>query len=88
LYWFDVKMALPSDGKPYRGHFEDNLKGQTASQYLMGAGNSLRWVDDPDLQQGVETILDKLAACEEPDGFMMPISKYEFADHEYPHYTR
>ncbi|MEA4992582.1 MAG: glycoside hydrolase family 127 protein, partial [Oscillibacter sp.] len=88
LYWFDEKLGIPTDGKPYRGHFEDNLKGQTASQYLMGAGNLLRWQDDKELHDGIERILDKLEQCEEPDGFMMPITKYEFSDHEYPHYTR
>jgi len=88
LYWFDEKLGKSSGGQPYRGHFEDNLKGQTASQYLMGAGNALRWVEDEELHRGIDRILDKIEECEEPDGFMMPISKYEFADHEYPHYTR
>lgn len=88
LYWFDEKMGNETDGKPYRGWFEDGLKGQSASQYLMGAGNALRWVEDEQLRQGVETILDKIEACEEEDHFMMPISQYEFTDYEYPHYTR
>lgn len=88
LYWFDEKMGNPTNGEPYRGWFEDGLKGQTASLYLMGAGNALRWVDDPGLRQGIETILDKIEACEEEDHFMMPISQYEFTDNEYPHYTR
>ena len=43
LYWFRVKAGLPAPGEPYRGHFEDNIKGQTAGLYLMGAANSLRW---------------------------------------------
>ncbi len=88
LYWFDEKLGNQTEGKPYRGWFEDGLKGQTASLFLMGAGNALRWVDDPELRQGVETILDKIEACEEEDHFMMPISQDEFTDNEYPHYTR
>ena len=88
LYWFDEKLGNSTDGKPYRGWFEDSLKGQSASLYLMGAGNALRWVDDPELREGVNTILDKLEECEEEDHFMMPITKYEFTDYEYPHYTR
>ena len=31
-YWFDVKMGKPTTAEPYKGHFEDDLKGQTASQ--------------------------------------------------------
>ena len=36
LYWFRVKAGLPAPGEPYRGHFEDNIKGQTAALFLMG----------------------------------------------------
>ncbi len=50
LYWFDEKLGNETDGKPYRGWFEDSLKGQSASQYLMGAGNTLRWTEDEDLE--------------------------------------
>lgn len=88
LYWYDEKLGQPGGGKPYRGWFEDGLKGQSASQYLMGAGNALRWTEDGELRAGVETILDKIVACAEPDGFLMPIAKDEFTDFEYPHYTR
>lgn len=88
LYWFDEKLGNETDGKPYRGWFEDSLKGQSASQYLMGAGNTLRWTEDEDLRAGIKTILDKIEECEEDDHFMMPITQYEFTDYEYPHYTR
>ena len=27
LYWFRAKASRPAPGKPYRGHFEDNIKG-------------------------------------------------------------
>lgn len=88
LFWFDEKIGNSTDGKPYRGWFEDGLKGQSAYQYLMGAGNSLRWEEDSELRKGIEAILDKIEECEEKDHFMMPISQYEFTDYEYPHYTR
>lgn len=41
-YWFDIKQGREPKAARYAGHFEDNLKGQTASQYLMCAGNVLR----------------------------------------------
>ena len=44
LYWFEDKIGRSPKGEPYRGWFEDSLKGQSASLYLMGAGNALRWV--------------------------------------------
>ena len=46
LYWFRLKAGHDAPGEPYRGHFEDNIKGQTAGLFLMGAGNSLRWQED------------------------------------------
>ena len=88
LYWFDKKSGQSPDVQPYRGWFEDALKGQTASQYLMGAGNTLRWEMDEELASGAEIILDKLEKTAEADGFMMPIKQSEFANGEYPNYVR
>ena len=87
-YWFDVKSGRKPSALPYPGHFEDNLKGQTASQYLMGAGNALRWEEHPALRAGVNEIIDFLEANAEDDGFLMPIDKRNFAYREYPHYVR
>src|SRR5262245_21242157 len=88
LYWFRVKAGLPAPGEPYRGHFEDNIKGQTAGLFLMGAANSLRWQDDAELRQRVNAIVDGIDACKEPDGFCEPIAKSEFGTKEYPNYVR
>lgn len=87
-YWFDIKMGRKPTAERYPGHFEDNLKGQTASQYLMSAGNVLRWEDCPPLRRGMERILDTLEETAEDDGFLMPVDKKNFAYREYPHYVR
>ena len=88
LYWFRMKAGLPAPGAPYRGHFEDDIKGQTAGLFLMGAANSIRWVRDDDLARRVELIVDSIEAAAEPDGFFEPISKAEFGTKEYPNYVR
>ena len=88
LYWFRKKAGLPAPGEPYRGHFEDNIKGQTAGLFLMGAANSLRWTEDPVLRAEVETIVDSIETAAEPDGFFEPIPKSEFGTLEYPNYVR
>ena len=87
-YWFDIKRGIPTDAKPYTGHFEDNLKGQTASQYLMCAGNALRWEENEELRKGMEEIIEFLDDSQEDDGFLMPINKFDFAHKEYPGYVR
>jgi DUF1680 family protein len=88
LYWFRVKAGLPAPGTPYRGHFEDNIKGQTAGLFLMGAANSLRWLEDAELREKVTQVVDGIATCTEPDGFFEPIPKSEFGTKEYPNYVR
>ena len=87
-YWFDIKMGKANNAEPYRGHFEDDLKGQTASQYLMCAGNVLRWEENEELRNGMTKILDYLEESQEEDGFLMPINKFDFAYKEYPGYVR
>jgi hypothetical protein len=88
LYWFRVKAGLPAPGQPYRGHFEDNIKGQTAGLMLMGAANSLRWQEDDELRRRVDQIVDCIATSTEEDGFFEPIPKSEFGTKEYPNYVR
>jgi DUF1680 family protein len=88
LYWFRKKAGKPAPGKPYRGHFEDNIKGQTAGMILMGAGNVLRWTSDANLEKLVNTIVDEIKSSSEDDGYLMAIPKEQFGTLEYPHYVR
>lgn len=88
LYWFRRRAGKEAPGNPYRGHFEDNIKGQTAGLFLMGAGNALRWQDEPELKHIVNEIVDEIKSCTEPDGYLMAVPKEEFGTLEYPHYVR
>lgn len=88
MYHFDIKTGTPTDAEPYRGHFEDNLKGSTLSMFLMGAANTLRWTDDADLAGRIGILTGRLYTSAEEDGFIMPIDKRNFAYREYPHYVR
>jgi uncharacterized protein len=88
LYWFRLKAGMPAPGQPYRGHFEDNIKGQTAGLFLMGAANSLLWKEDPELRAELEAVVDGIEQAAEPDGFFEPISQSEFGTLEYPNYVR
>lgn len=87
-YWFDIKSGRVAKGSPFRGHFEDNLKGQTAFQLLMGAGNALRWTEDVDLEKMLNDVLDVISSSAESDGYCMAVPKSEFPRNEYPHYVR
>jgi hypothetical protein len=41
-----------------------------AAQFLMGAGNTLRWSEDARLRQRMNQVIDALAACRTPDGVL------------------
>lgn len=88
LYWFRKRAGKPAPGQPYTGHFEDNIKGQTAGLILMGAGNSLRWEKNAELEKLVTLIVDEIKAASESDGYLMAVPKEQFGTLEYPHYVR
>ncbi|MDD3334193.1 MAG: glycoside hydrolase family 127 protein [Eubacteriales bacterium] len=91
LYWYRVHAGKPAQGVPYAagdGHFENNLKGQTAGEFLMGACTSLLWKEDEALRKTVRAILDEISGDSEPDGFLLPITQEEYRTREYPNYTR
>ncbi|MBQ4088410.1 MAG: glycoside hydrolase family 127 protein [Clostridia bacterium] len=91
LYWYRVHKGKPAPGVPYAalgGHFENNLKGQTAGEFMMGAGPSLLWQEDEQLRSMIKGLLDEMEACRDDDGFIIPIPKEEFNTKEYPNYTR
>ncbi len=91
LYWYRVHAGRPAPGAPYAcgdGHFENNLHGQTVGEFLMGAGTSLMWTEDPALRAEVRAVLDELTEYREPDGFLLPVDRETFRTKEYPNYTR
>ena len=88
LYWFRRKAGQDAPGEPYRGHFEDNIKGQTAGLFLMGAGNALRWREDAELRSMMKQILTCVEDCRDDDGYLMAVPKQEFGTKEYPGYVR
>ena len=91
LYWYRVHAGKKAPGAPYacgEGHFENNLHGQTAGEFLMGAGTSLLWTEDKELRAMARAILDELKEYREPDGFLLPVDRETFRTKEYPNYTR
>jgi hypothetical protein len=91
LYWYRVHKGKDAPSVPYagaHGHFENNLKGQTAGEFMMGAGTALLWREDETLRGMVKALLDEMEACRDEDGFIIPIPREEFKTKEYPNYTR
>ncbi len=65
-----------------------DLPGQEAGRFLMGAGNTLRWMENPSLRTRMDQIVDIIDECKEPDGYIMGYPKNMIFAGEYGAYTR
>ncbi len=65
-----------------------DLPGQEAGRFLMGAGNTLRWMENDELRTRMDKIVDVIDECKEPDGYIMAYPKYKIFAGEYGAYTR
>ncbi|MHC1695237.1 MAG: beta-L-arabinofuranosidase domain-containing protein [Eubacteriales bacterium] len=91
LYWFRVQAGKDAPSAPYGfdgGHFENNLHGQTAGQFLMGVGTLLMWHEDTLLRERMNALVDGIWECRRDDGFLIPVTEEEFKTKEYPNYVR
>jgi uncharacterized protein len=81
------KPVKPLEDKLNNFWFVD-LPGQEAGRFLMGAGNTLRWIENEKLRKRMDQIVDVIDECKEPDGYIMAYPKYKIFDGEYGAYTR
>jgi DUF1680 family protein len=51
--------------------WEEDLAGSNAGRFLMGAGNTVRWLDDPELHKRLTAVVDGIEECREPNGYIM-----------------
>ena len=65
-----------------------DLPGQEAGRFLMGAGNTLRWMENAELRKRMDQIVDVIDECKEPDGYIMAYPKNKIFSGEYGAYTR
>ena len=87
---FRVKAGKPV--KPLEERLNNfwfvDLPGQEAGRFLMGAGNTLRWIENAELRKRMDQIVDVIDECKEPDGYIMAYPKYRIFSGEYGAYTR
>lgn len=65
-----------------------DLPGQEAGRFLMGAGNTLRWMENSELRKRMDQIVDVIDECKESDGYIMAYPKNKIFAGEYGAYTR
>ncbi len=61
----------PAGLRPPIPFWDTDLPGSNAGRFLMGAGNTLRWIDDPELRSRAKRIIDGIEECREPNGYIM-----------------
>jgi hypothetical protein len=68
--------------------WEEDLAGSNAGRFLMGAANTIRWIDHPELRARVTAVVDGIADCRRDDGYMMAYPPESIFYSERAAYTR
>ncbi|MGN1216003.1 MAG: beta-L-arabinofuranosidase domain-containing protein, partial [Candidatus Cryptobacteroides sp.] len=90
VYNFRQKAGLPMPPRSERHSYfwTHQLPGSTAGRFLMGAGGTLRWMDNGPLRERMDSVIDVIDQCKEPDGYLMAYPKRAIFDFENGAYVR
>lgn len=87
---FRLKAGLPVAplNLKFQTFWMKELPGSAAGRLLMGAGNTLRWMDNTALRKEMNDIVDVIDQCKEPDGYCMAFPKHTMFIGERGAYSR
>jgi DUF1680 family protein len=68
--------------------WEEDLAGSNAGRFLMAAGNTLRWINHPELRQRLDAVVEGIAQCRQPNGYIMAYPEETIFFSERGAYTR
>jgi uncharacterized protein len=68
--------------------WEEELAGSNAGRFLMGAGNTLRWIDNPELRRRLNAVVEGISECRQPNGYIMAYPEDTIFVSERGAYTR
>ena len=68
--------------------WEEDLAGSNAGRFLMAAGNTLRWINHPELRRRLDAVVDGIAQCRQPNGYIMAYPEDTIFFSERGAYTR
>lgn len=82
-------------GKPNPSQMKDStsfwinlLAGSNAGRFLMGAGNTLRWMNHPELRARLNAVVDGIEECKQPNGYIMAYPEETILESDRGGYTR
>jgi DUF1680 family protein len=61
----------PPDDHPQIPFWDLDLRGSNAGRFMMGAGNTLRWMENAELRNMLNELIDGIEACREPNGYIL-----------------
>lgn len=88
LYRFRERSGDPAPPGQPRGWETTFLPGSSAGLFLWGSGNTLRWVDHPQLREKMNRVIDEIDRCKKPNGFIMAYHESEMTVSENANYVR
>lgn len=62
---------LSTPMRPIDPFWEVSLAGSNAGRFLMGAGNTVRWINDSALREKMNKVVAGIDSCKEPNGYIM-----------------
>ncbi|MGD0898847.1 MAG: beta-L-arabinofuranosidase domain-containing protein [Thermoguttaceae bacterium] len=77
----------PPDDKPQVKFWDTDLRGSSAGRFMMGAGNTLRWIEHPELRKRLDELIDGIEACRGPNGYILAYPPDKVRSEE-PNYGR
>jgi uncharacterized protein len=82
-------------GKPVRAglrppvpFWDTGLPGSSAGRFLMGAGNTLRWMEHAELRRSMNELVSGIEECRAPNGYIMAYPEETILESERGAYTR
>jgi DUF1680 family protein len=77
-----------ADLRPPIAFWDTELPGSSAGRFLMGAANTLRWMDHAELRRWMNEIVDGIEECRAPNGYIMAYPEDTIFESERGAYTR
>ncbi|MBN2029273.1 glycoside hydrolase family 127 protein [bacterium] len=87
-FWERAGKPVPSGLPDPQPFWEVQLAGSNAGRFLMGAGNTLRWIEDAELRRRMNAIVDGIEECRLPNGYIMAYPESTLFVSERAAYTR
>jgi DUF1680 family protein len=79
---------LPIDTRTPHAFWEETLAGSNAGRFLMGAANTLHWIDHAELRSRMNAVVEGIAECQQGNGYIMAYPEDTFFVSERGAYTR